>query len=298
MQAEARRCLTPDGRTVSYTEWGDPAGMPVIYCHGFPGSRLEAKLADAPASSLGIRLIAPDRPGFGASDFLPDRRIADWPRDLAALADSLDIARFHVIGVSGGAPYALATAQQLHDRVAGVALACGLGEFVGDDPTSGMNTTAAMAIDFRRHWPQLGHWAYTHVIGPTLRRFPDSIFQILVGHAPDADREVLADSAVRDALVASYAEAFRQGSDGPAHELGLITSPWEIDPTRIQHRVQLWHGEADETVPISMARRHADILPHVATRFLPDEGHFSLIVRYMQPILAMLTDPAETGALR
>jgi pimeloyl-ACP methyl ester carboxylesterase len=289
MQAEPRRCLTPDGRTVAYAEWGEPAGLPVMYCHGFPGSRMEAKLADRPARALGIRLIAPDRPGFGASDFLPHRRIADWPRDLATLADSLGITRFHVIGVSGGAPYALAVAEQLHERVAGIALVCGLGEFVGDDPTSGMNTAAAFAIDFRRHWPQLGHWAYTHLIGPTLRRFPDSIFRILVGHAPAADREVLADNAVRDAIVASYAEAFRQGSTGPAHELGLITSPWEIDLARVGHKVHLWHGEADQTVPIGMAERHARILPSVSTHFFPNEGHFSLIVRYMHTVLAALT---------
>jgi hypothetical protein len=102
MQAETHRCLAPDGRTVSDSECGEPAGMPVMYCHGFPGSRLEAKLADAAAGALGIRLIAADRPGFGASDLQPDRRIADWPGDLAALAGSLSTARFHVIGFSGG----------------------------------------------------------------------------------------------------------------------------------------------------------------------------------------------------
>lgn len=259
-----------------------------MYCHGFPGSRLEARLADGSARALGIRLVAPDRPGFGASDFLPDRRIADWPRDLAALANSLGIARFHVIGVSGGAPYALAVAEQLDDRVAGIALVCGLGEFVGDNATSGMNSAAALAIDFRRHWPQLGHWAYTHLIGPTLRRFPDSIFRILVGHATEADREVLADNAVRDAIIASYIEAFRQGSTGPAHELGLITSPWEIDLAKVGHRVHLWHGEADQTVPIRMAERHVHLLPNVSTHFVPNEGHFSLIARYMHAVLAEL----------
>ena len=289
MPADARLCQTPDGRTLSYAEWGEQAGVPVFYCHGFPGSRLEARLADASARALGIRLVAPDRPGFGVSDFQPNRRIRDWPRDMAALADHLGVARFHVIGVSGGAPYALAVAEQLNDRVSGVALVCGLGELVGDNPTAGMNSAAAMAIDFRRNWPQLGHWTYSNLIGPALRRFPGGIFQILVDHATMADREVLADTAIRDALVASYAEAFRQGSAGPAHELGLITSPWSIDPASVTQQVQLWHGEADHTVPIAMAERYADILPYVSTRFIPGEGHFSLIVRYMQAILAELT---------
>ncbi|MCB1772001.1 MAG: alpha/beta hydrolase [Gammaproteobacteria bacterium] len=289
MPTDAHLCRTPDGRALSYTEWGEPSGIPVFYCHGFPGSRLEARLADAPARTLGIRLVAPDRPGFGGSDFQPNRRITDWPGDVTALADHLGVDRFHVIGVSGGAPYALAAAAQLQDRVEAVALVCGLGEFIGDSPTAGMNSIAAMAIEFRRHWPQLGHWAYAHLIGPVLRRFPDSIFQVLVGHAPDADRDVLADPAVRDAIVASYEEAFRQGSDGPAHELGLITSPWEFNLAQVTQPVQLWHGDADQTVPIAMAERYAENLPDVSTHFIPGEGHFSLIVRHMQPILAGLT---------
>ena len=74
-----------DGRQVGYAEWGDPAGMPVVYCHGFPGSRLEARLADSPAKALGIRLIAPDRPGFGISSPNPTLTLPTWPIDLVEI---------------------------------------------------------------------------------------------------------------------------------------------------------------------------------------------------------------------
>lgn len=280
--------LVADGRRIAYAEWGDAAGTPVVYCHGFPGSRLEARLADAPARALGIRLIAPDRPGFGHSSFVPGRRLADWPRDLVALADHLALARLHVIGVSGGAPYAMASGQQLGDRISRLALVCGLGEFVGDDSTSGMNAAAAAAINFHRHWPRVGHWAYMRLIGPLLRRYPALVFKILIGNGTPADREVLADTSVRDTIIASFAEAFREGPTGPAHELDLITQQWDIDPTRVRQAVQLWHGEVDRTVPVAMGRRLASLLPDVATHFLPGEGHFSLIVRHMGQILADL----------
>ncbi len=288
MNAVDRSFVAPDGRRISYAEWGDAAGTPVFYCHGFPGSRLEARLADAPARLLGIRLIAPDRPGFGLSSLAAERRMADWPRDLAALADHLELPRFRLIGVSGGAPYAIAGAQQLGDRVVGVALVCGLGEFIGDDPTSGMNAVAAAAISFHRQWPRVGHWTYAHLVGPTLRRFPELIFKILVGSGTAADHAVLADDLVRAALAASFAEAFRAGSAGPAYEIGLITRRWDIDPAAVRQPVHLWHGEADRTVPVAMGRRYASLLPDVTPRFVAGEGHFSLIVRYMDQILAGL----------
>ena len=32
----------PDGRTIAYAEYGDPAGKPVLLMHGFPDSRITA----------------------------------------------------------------------------------------------------------------------------------------------------------------------------------------------------------------------------------------------------------------
>lgn len=277
-----------DGRQAGFAEWGDPAGTPVIYCHGFPGSRLEARLADSPAQALGIRLIAPDRPGFGISSPDPARTLATWPKDLVEIADHLGLSGFPVIGVSGGAPYAIACAQQLGDRVQKLALVCGLGELVDDRSTSGMNPAAAMALRFHQRSPRLGQLTYRRLIGPVLRRYPAGIFRILVANGTPADRAVLAAPEVRSAIIASLAEAFHAGAAGPAQELALITRRWGVDPAQVMQPVQLWHGEADRTVPVTMGRRHAALLPDVDARFIPAEGHFSLVVRYMGQILEQL----------
>jgi pimeloyl-ACP methyl ester carboxylesterase len=291
MRTEHSSSTLTDGRQVSYAEWGDPNGSPVIYCHGFPASRLEARLADASARALGIRLIAPDRPGFGLSCLSPARRLADWPRDLAELADDLGLSRFHLIGVSGGAPYAVACGQHLGDRIRGLALVCGLGELADPSATRGMNPAAAAALNFQRRSPRLGYQVYLRVIGPMLRRHPAGVFRIIVENGTAADRAVLADPNVRSVIIDSFAEAFRRGAAGPAQELALITRDWGLDPKRLAQPVRLWHGEADRTVPVAMGRRHAAMLPNVHSRFLPDEGHFSLVVRYMHEILADLIGP-------
>ena len=71
----------PDGRAMAYAEWGDPAGRVVLGCHGSPSSRLERHVED-PADYLrwGVRLVVPDRPGFGRSDPQPGRRVGRHPR--------------------------------------------------------------------------------------------------------------------------------------------------------------------------------------------------------------------------
>jgi len=85
-----------DGRTLAC----DPTGSPVFY----PGSRLEGRSAADTARRLGLRLIAPDRPGFGESTFQPGRTIGAWATDVAELADQIALGRFAIVGVSGGAP--------------------------------------------------------------------------------------------------------------------------------------------------------------------------------------------------
>ena len=78
----------PDGRRLAYTEWGLPEGKPVMYFHGTPGCRMWCPDEDA-TSAAKVRLIMPDRPGIGRSDPLEPRTLADWPKDVVALADAL-----------------------------------------------------------------------------------------------------------------------------------------------------------------------------------------------------------------
>ena len=93
-----------DGRLLGYAEYGTPEGKPVFYFHGFPGSRLDWMLFDPDdtATKLNARIISIDRPGMGLSDFKRGREILDWPDDVIEMADTLQVDRFAVLGISGG----------------------------------------------------------------------------------------------------------------------------------------------------------------------------------------------------
>ena len=109
-----------------YLDVGPPDGAVLFHFHGHGSSRLEALALTDAAARAGVRVIAFDRPGIGFSDpkmgdKIGDRRL-DWPADIAEAADQLGITRFAVQGMSAGAPYALACADALCDRV----VACSL----------------------------------------------------------------------------------------------------------------------------------------------------------------------------
>jgi len=107
------------GRKLAYTEIGDPDGTPVFLFHGAPSSRLQCVTLHEPFAEYGLRVVSPDRPGYGGSSPQPGRTLADWPTDVAALADNLGFDRFGVIGGSSGGPYVAACCALLSERTMG-----------------------------------------------------------------------------------------------------------------------------------------------------------------------------------
>ena len=111
-----------DGRRIGYAEYGDPEGASVLAIHGTPGSRFMFALTDKAARERGLRIVAPERPGYGLSDYRRKDGLARAADDMSAFADALGLRRFAVIGVSGGGPYAVAAAAAMADRIALLAL--------------------------------------------------------------------------------------------------------------------------------------------------------------------------------
>jgi pimeloyl-ACP methyl ester carboxylesterase len=117
-----------DDRTVRIRTAGDPAGFPVVYFHGTPGSRLDLAFGDELAAAAGVRLVSFDRPGYGRSPASPFG-LSAIARDALNIADQLGVERFATLGFSGGGPFAIATAAVGGQRVARVGIASGAGPF-------------------------------------------------------------------------------------------------------------------------------------------------------------------------
>jgi pimeloyl-ACP methyl ester carboxylesterase len=112
-----------------FAEWGDPDGFPVFSLHGTPQSRFARHYDESKYAEAGARVITYDRPGYGGSDRHPGRRVVDCVGDVAAIADTLGIERFAVIGGSGGGPHALAVAARLLERVSRAACVVGIAPY-------------------------------------------------------------------------------------------------------------------------------------------------------------------------
>jgi pimeloyl-ACP methyl ester carboxylesterase len=122
------------GRELAYTDIGAPDGRCVFFFHGAPMSRLHLLPLEEPFAAQGLRVVSPDRPAYGRSSPQPGLSLLDWPADVAALADALDIDRFLVAGHSSGGAYALVCAAQLGGRVRGGVVIAGVTTWPGRVP--------------------------------------------------------------------------------------------------------------------------------------------------------------------
>jgi pimeloyl-ACP methyl ester carboxylesterase len=243
----------PDGRRMTYSDHG--AGIPVLDCVGTPGSRVMHPDLLALLDTAGVRLLTPDRPGFGGSDPCPGRRLEDWPADAAALLDALGLDRVGVTGGSGGGPYAIACGVLLADRVDRVALMCP--GTPANAPVHGV--VVPRGRDALR---ERGEW-----LAGLVRDSPEEFLALVTSpdEPPDPARDEWA--------LAMFGAAFAQGADAYVEDHAINDSDWSDLLPQLTRPTRIWHGALDDNIPLEAVRWMADRMPGAELIVLPDAGH-------------------------
>jgi pimeloyl-ACP methyl ester carboxylesterase len=275
------------GAVVAFQEYGDANGVPVVFCHGWPSSCTMARLTDDPGRELGVRIISPDRPGISGSSLQPNRKLADWPRLVERLLDHLGIGEFRMLAISGGAPYAYATATTMPDRVRAIAIVCGAIPMAELKDGEGLLPLYRWMLALYRSRPQLLRRLFRMArpilsLRPPVRLRP-LFLKMLMLRACDA--ESLRDAAAFEAIFESQRRAWRGSAEGVMADAQIYAQPWELSFEDIRVPVRLWHGKQDRAFSVRLAEEVARRLPDCNARFVDNAGHYSLPIRCMREIL-------------
>ena len=259
-----------DGRKLGFAEYGDPDGVPVIVHHGFPGSRLQTHPDEEISIQAGVRLIVPDRPGMGLSDFKEKRQVIDWSEDIKQLVNQLEIRRFATIGLSaGGGIYALQCASAIPDYISTVHLVSTRCVFSLMKPAPSVRPLMGMA----RRAPTL-FYQYLKIMGESVKKNPSAYLERRMSDFSEVDRSFLKTPQGRDFYLDPLIEALRNGPKGIAWDLSLGMQDWGFSPEEVGLPVKIWHGTDDMIVPLEEAEALAGLLPNCSTSFIEGEGQF------------------------
>lgn len=266
-------CRLPDGRIICYREYGSREGYPVLALHGTPGSRLKYRVTHKDAEKRRLRLVTPDRWGYGRSSRHPQPVLSAYAADARALMRHCQVDRFCVVGISGGGPFAAAVAAGYPDCVSALALVAPVGRVAEPDHRGPM--TAFHNFCFRA-LPRIpgGVRVPFEVLRGLAVAAPATSIRLATARAGHADKQLMAPYGKRLPLGLTFKEGLRRGVAGPIIDMKVFSEPWGIDPGAISCPAHLWIGDQDRNVPITAARRLAAEIPKCEITALSDQGHF------------------------
>lgn len=278
MVARRSEIETPDGRTLSVYEGGDPGGAAIFTLNGTPSSGLLYERHVRLAEEHAVRLVGYDRPGYGGSSPQRDRNVVDAAADVATIADALAIERFAVWGVSGGGPHALACAARLEERIAAVATLAAVAPYgaEGLDWLAGMGEANIHEFTLALE----GREALTPFLEAEARTIVNADPEALIA----AWRSLLSPvdaAACRDELGVYLIEnekvAIGERVDGWVDDDLAFTRPWDFELDEISVPVLLLQGREDRFVPFAHGEWLAARIPGVEARLTDGDGHLTLL---------------------
>lgn len=229
--------------TLSYAEYGDPSGFPILIQHGLIASITDATLFTR-LTNLHTRLICIARPGYGDSSPYTLKTIGAWASVVGHLIEALHLSQFDVLGMSSGAPYSYALAHHFPQKVRNLYIFSG--------------TPALYDAQVQAHWP----FPITHNANlPDLQQLAHDLF---FANLSQADLE---NDAIKDSL--------RNNCFGPALDLQIRVEDWGFKLADVPTQVYMQHSRTDTSVPYSTALRTSQLLPNCSFLTRDSGEHFS-----------------------
>jgi pimeloyl-ACP methyl ester carboxylesterase len=276
-------------RHIGFAEFGDPQGRTVFWLHGTPSSRRQIPPdARVFAEQNNIRLIGVDRPGIGSSTPHQYTMVADFADDLRIIADTLGIDKMAVAALSGGAPYTLACAAALPDRVVAA------GVLGGVAPTQGPDAIIGGAMKFGLWFAPLLRLGgrplrvLLSLLIQSARPIAAPVLDLYARFAPAADREVLGRPEFKAVFLDDLLGGSRKQLAAPFCDVIVFARYWGFQLNDVKVPVRWWHGEHDHVIPFAHGEHVVSRMPDAELIHLPGESHLSGLGRGQEILDAVM----------
>ena len=219
-----------NGNSLSYSEYGDRKGYPILVQHGMIASICDYHLFDRLIEAK-KRVICIARPGYGESTPYQMENIAEWGKIVTVLVDILGLSQFDIMGISSGAPYSYSIGYTLQDKVRKIFIFSG---------------TPALFDD-----RVLALWPYPIKKNASITEMNKVAKEVFFSNIRKEDmiRNDIRDSMMNDCF-------------GIAQDLRIRCIDWGFTLSDLKSAVYMEHSRTDKDVPFVTAEMTAKMLPN------------------------------------
>jgi pimeloyl-ACP methyl ester carboxylesterase len=232
-----------NGLQLSYTEYGNKEGYPILVQHGLIASVEDYELFSRLIQS-NARLICIARPGYGKSSPFVMKSFADWADIVAILIQELHLVQVDILGMSSGAPYSYAIGYKLPEKVRNIYIFSGIPALYDEIA--------------------LSYWPFPAIRNKTIAELEDMARQFFFSNLTQDD---LKRNDFRDSLM--------NNGFGVAQDLGLRFMDWGFRLSDVKEKVFMRHSKTDESIPYKAAVRTSELLPNCQLELTETGPHFS-----------------------
>jgi pimeloyl-ACP methyl ester carboxylesterase len=232
-----------NGNCLSYAEYGDGKGYPILIQHGLIASIDDYELFDRLIQQK-TRLICIARPGYGESSPYLMNSFAEWADIVAPLIRELKLAQFDLLGMSSGAPYGYSIGCRFPDQVRNIYIFSGI--------------PALYDEIVRSDWP------YKVIKEATIAEMEALAHELFFSNLT---KDAVKQNDIRDSMM--------NNCFGVAQDLRLRFRDWGFSLSDVKEKVFMQHSKCDEAVPFKTAVRTAELLPNCALELMETGCHFS-----------------------
>jgi pimeloyl-ACP methyl ester carboxylesterase len=228
---------------LSYAEYGDKAGFPILIQHGLIASIKDSAIFER-LMETGARLICIARPGYGESSPTILKDISEWADIVSVLIDELKLSHFDVLGMSSGAPYSYSIGYKFPDKTRNIYIFSGI--------------PAMYADEILAHWP---FEIKKNVSIAEMQKLANELF------FSNLSAEDLSRNEIQDAMA--------NNCFGIAQDFRLRCMDWGFCLADVKEPVYMRHSRSDEAVPFIAAQLTSKLLPNCRLEIKENEVHFS-----------------------
>jgi pimeloyl-ACP methyl ester carboxylesterase len=230
-----------NGNTLSYAEFGNKHGYPILLQHGLIATIEEYDLFES-LVDLGTRLISIARPGYGESSPYIMKNVAEWGEIVSILVDQLELSQFDVLGMSSGAPYSYSIGYAFPDKARNIYIFSGMPALYDETVLS--------------HWP-----------------YPVKKDASIAEMAVLANELFFSGLSSEDMAKRDIQDSMMNNCFGPALDLRIRGMDWGFKLSDVHQKVYMQHSRLDEG--FIAAEITSKLLPNCTFFAREKGGHFS-----------------------